>query len=153
MVERTAGDLAAAAANGIDDALALGVLVVSAGVFFATAAGIDLHGGGEGGGEAIVAIQKIGAFEVMAVAVEDDIDAVRFEDGQDVAANFDQLRFGVGVMIAFGISGMVEENDEPILGGGFEVLHEPLNHGGVGGAAAAHGIESDKVNIGVVERI
>ena len=71
----------------------------------------------------------------MAVAGENEIDAVAFEERQEVLADLNQVALGVGVVAALGVGRVMPEGDDPLLRRGFEIAAEPVEHRGVRRAA------------------
>ena len=153
VIQAAAADLAAAAGDDIDRAQVELIFLISAVASFAAVASIDLHGGAERAGETVVAVEKIGTLVDMAVAVEHQVHAARFEDRQDVLPNLHEVRFPVGVVRSLGVGRVVEVNDDPLLGGVGEIVLQPQRHRTVGLASAGHGIERDEMDVRVVERV
>ena len=151
VVERAAGGLACAAGDGVNDAKPVSVLAIGAGAIHAAVATVHFHTRSQGAGQTVVTVQEIRAFPGMGMAVEHDIHAVGFEDGQNVCANVDQFLFAIGVVVAFGVWRVMEENDQPFRTGLREVGLQPFGHRTRGSAAAGHRIEGDEMDIGVIE--
>ena len=91
MVTRLAGRPAGTSGDDIDGSLvgigAGAFLEVGAGVTGLAAAGILDHRRRQAAGETKVSVHQEGAFVVMAVAAEDEIHAVAFDDGHDVLSH------------------------------------------------------------------
>ena len=95
--------------------------------------------------------QEVRALVGMAVAAKDEINAVRFEDGDNELAHLGEILFVIGVMRTPGVRRMVPECDCPFVGGGGEVLFKPRAHGAVGRAVRTHGIERHKMDVSIIE--
>lgn len=93
-----------------------------------------------GGGGVVGAIDEHGAFVDVGVAAEYHIDSAAFEDGHDVFAHLGGAGLDVGVMGAFGVWRVVEEGDDEVGLGLFEVGLEPLGHFAAGGAVEVMGV-------------
>ena len=74
----------------------------------------------------------------MTVSAQNQVYAPRFQDRQDILADFDQFALIVRVVITSRIGRMMEKHDEPFCSSGVQVILKPLDHCGIGSASARH---------------
>ncbi len=106
---------------------------------------------------AVVSVDEVRALVIVGMTAEDKINAAGFENGEKIGPHVVHAAARVGVFVgvvgAFGVGGMMEEDDDPVAGGGCEIGAEPLRHGAVRVARAVVGIQADEVDVGVIEGI
>ena len=92
----------------------------------------------------------------MGMAAIDDIDTVILKHGGEGFAhiNFRPLSVGI-VILAFGVGGVVKNDNGPILGVSTQVVYQPVAHGIAlcRIAIGQLGIEADDVHVAVVEGV
>ena len=89
----------------------------------------------------------------VTVAVQHEINAMGFQDRDEVLPNLDQVAFVVRIVRAVRVGRMMKVNNNPLGGRGLKVIDHPLEHGGVGRVSTGFGVETDQVNVRVVEGI
>src|SRR6185369_13365773 len=153
MIQLATSDLAAAASDRIDDPLAERVFAIRARAVLTPTAWVYFHGVIDRSGKAVMTIQEVRPLPRVAMSTQHEVNAMRFKNRQDILPDLNEFAFVIGVMITARVGRMMEKHDQSFLGSRFEVVHEPLHHGSVRRAAAAHRIEADKVDIGVIEGV
>lgn len=98
-------------------------------------------------------VDKITAFIIMAMPTKNQIHSCLFQNGQSIFTHFNVLYLHIRVMAALGIWRMMPESDYPLLCSRSEVLLKPCQHRAIDGAIGFIGIQTNKMNICVIERI
>src|SRR5437868_624532 len=97
-------------------------------------------------------IQKIGALITMTMPSEDQIDAARFEQREEVRAQCDLRRVEIRVVRTATVRGMMPIRDQPLVCIGIEVAHEPTKHRAIGRKVPWRQ-ECHEMNVPIIERV
>ena len=114
---------------------------------------LDVAGGAERAGGAVVAVEEERPLVRVAVPAQHQVHPAVFQDRVDVLAHLDEVRFGVRVVRALGVGGVVPVSDRPVGRVGGEIVLQPGGHGPGGRTAGGERVQADEVDVAVVEGV
>ena len=102
-------------------------------------------------------LEQVAPLIVVGMTGQYQVDTSRLQDGEEIFPHLNHSSPAVfevvGVVSSLGVGRVVEEADFPVACGRFQIGFQPLSHGSCRASVRILRIQTDEMDVGVIERI